>query len=507
MRRTPYAKEQYAPDFLRTVFKQYVNKWVGLWVVPGNGDCLFLLEQLLSRNSILWTIRVQGSSKSVNWANWYNCLQGLHQVITLLIECKSLSSVEVHLCESSKALNILEDPSLPMSLHAIEESFKEGKTFRDLMRKFSAMKGGSFHYLGAQSLIKSYEDQVGSFEDFSAWVGKAWSTIKLVTWTKDASKGNGKGKKRAASMLDDVLGQHDVLSIMHPWFWKQAHPHWFTGWRDSDAKRMAMLGAGIGWALLDRWLVDTKMLELFLDGRARWTMWIADHALGMCGKEPWWHGIFESRKLPARPGVQPDFMKEYLRSKACKETLAEKKRKGEEDAPGVVPPKKRRNKKDPAPILPTPNASSLNSASNAAVLKTCSSLKNKKSPEQYQSDSDEDPPVACGGDDPTPHGDEPAPVTLGDVAAKVVERQRDRAPQSAEIASSGHALIAPGIEEFDFSFAAWTKLPDHGCGVQPPPKDFHNHHQTNLRPVLHVFAPSIVSSHMPHNSSCQLYMA
>ncbi|KAG9097292.1 hypothetical protein FRC06_007718 [Ceratobasidium sp. 370] len=476
----------------KSIFQQYFDKWVGLWAVPGNGDCLFLLEHLLSRNSILWTIGAQGNSKSVNWANWYHRLRGLHQIVALLVECKALGSVEARLCE---ALTILEDPRLPMSLHAVEESFKEGKSFRDLMRKFSAMKGGSFHYIGAQTLVETYEDQVGSFEDFSARVGKARSAIKLITWTEDVGKvAKGKGKKKAASTLDDVLGQHEVLSIVHPSFWQQAHPDWFTGWRDSEPKRMATVGAGIGWALLDKWLVDTVIPELFLDARARWTMWMADRVLITCGQEPWWQGIFEPRKLPARPSVLPDFVKEYSRSKARKDALADKKRKNEGDA-GVVPPKKPRNK-DTAPTPgakePTRGASGSNAASKTKVPKTRSSVQNQKSPEQYPSDIDEDLGDPDGGNGPTPHEDHLASMAPGKVSAKRVETPAK--------GSSNLAPIVPGVEEFDLSFADRTNLPDHGRAVQPPPKGFLYHHQTSLRPVPHVLVPPIVSSRMPHNS-------
>ncbi|KAG9100376.1 hypothetical protein FS749_015521 [Ceratobasidium sp. UAMH 11750] len=486
----------------KSLFQQYFDKWVGLWAVPGNGDCLFLLEQFLSRNSILWTIGAQGNSKSVNWANWYHRLQGLHQIVALLVECKALGSVEARLCE---ALTIVEDPRLPMSLHAVEESFKEGKTFQNFIRKFSAMKSGSFHYLGAQSLVETYEDQVGSFTDFSARVGKARSAIKLITWTEDSGKAaKGKGKRKAVSTLDDVLGQHEVLSIVHHLFWQQAHPDWFTGWRDSEAKRMATVGAGIGWALLDKWLVDTVIPELFLDARARWTMWVADRVLVTCGQEPWWHGIFEPRKLPARPTALPDFVKDYSQSKARKDTLADKKRKNEDDA-GVMPPKKPWNKKNTPPTpaaedVSTPSISGSNAASKTKAPKTRSSIHNKKSPEEYPSDVDEDIPAPGGRDDPASHEDERAPM-----ATKKVPARPAVAPANGS--SSNIAPIVPGVEEFNLSFADRTNLPDHGRAVQPPPKGFRYHHQTDLRSVPHVFVAPIVSSRMPHNSWRQLCVA
>ncbi|KAG9099560.1 hypothetical protein FS749_000978 [Ceratobasidium sp. UAMH 11750] len=491
----------------KAIFQQYVDKWTSSWAVPGNGDCLFVLEELLDRNSIVWTIGAQGNSKSVNWSNWYHRLRGLHQIVARLIECKTLGPVEARL---SEALIILEDPRLPMSLHAVEDSFKEGKTFRDFMRKFSAMKSGSFHYHGAQALVETYEDQVGAFEDFSARVGKARSAIKAITWTEDAgkSKGKGKGKKKAVSTLDDVLGQHQVLSIVHHSFWPQAHPDWFTGWRDSEAKRMATVGAAIGWALLDKWLVDTAIPELFLNEPARWSLWIADRVLRACGTEPWWLGIFEARRLPARPKELPDSMKEFSRSKARKEALADKKRKGEADP--VPVPKKKRNKKDQAetsgPAATKPATKATGATAGDSRAKANSSRTDKKSPAVYPSDIDaEDEPAAGGGDGAVTqlaHAD-----AANNTSATAKDRHRDNGSTNAAKNPAKATPIVPGAEEFDLPFTDRKALAEQGRGVQSPPKGFRYHHQSDLRPVPHVFAAPIASTLMPHNAWNQLCAA
>ncbi|KAG8735207.1 hypothetical protein FRC10_010877 [Ceratobasidium sp. 414] len=302
------------------IFKTYLERWSAGWAVPGNGDSLILLEELLDRGQIVWTIGAQGTGQSVNWANWYSRCRGLHQIVLRFYGALSLGPVEARLTE---ALSILEDPRLPISLHAVSEHFPDKRTVRDEMKRFSAQKsGGSFQCHGAEDLIEGEELTYGPFKEFASRVLLARIALKIVLWPDGGKRAR---KPTDPTSLEEVRAKHVVFNLVDDNVWNKLFPSWFTGWRDAEAKRMNTVCYGLGLGFFEQWFVKMKIPELLQDDRARWTLHAVQRIFKLTShEEPWWIHEFKPREEMGIPDTLPDILTKTSKS-AARKSLKEQK--------------------------------------------------------------------------------------------------------------------------------------------------------------------------------------
>ncbi|KAG9102943.1 hypothetical protein FRC06_000687 [Ceratobasidium sp. 370] len=520
------------------VFKMYLERWAGGWSVPGNGDCLVLLEQLLDRGQFVWTIGAQGFSSAVNWNEWYSRARGLHQIVMRLVQCREIGPLEARLTE---ALAILEDPRLPISLHAVNELFPDGRSLRDEMRRFSAMKTGGFQYLGARDLLEQYESEYGSFEDLHSKMLKARSALKIALWPD-----GGKRPRKATDpqTLDDCLGQHEILGLVHHEVWAKLYPEWFRGWRDSEAKRMNTIGGGIGFGILDRWLVDTKFPEILQDDRARWTVHIVKRICLLTNTTSWWSDLpsYKCRKALPMPKDLPDFLKFKNRAAARKAQKAAEKEKVTAAATSSSGPAKAT--RAGAKKSTQGDRAGTHSKSKPAAKPRGSKAKSKATIEDDPESEDGDMGRSAGSPKESPNGsvgsqsdDERGEVddrqqedqgnrdaegvmeaTMGvsgpregveDDPAQSVEDVADPEFLSDKARGKRREVDAPpqkptdlDISEYGVDFHERTPLP-HTTEINPPRGEFRFYHRAVERPN-YVMAPPIASVRMPHHAWRQL---
>ncbi|KAG9101543.1 hypothetical protein FRC06_002856 [Ceratobasidium sp. 370] len=507
-------------------FKLCLERWAGGWSVIGNGDCLAVLEQLLDRGQIVWTVGAQGISNAVNWNEWYSRGRGLHQIVMKLVQCADIGPLEARLTE---ALSILEDPRLPISLHAINEFFPDGRTFRDKMRRFSAMKTGGFQYLGAQDLLEQYESEYGSFSDLHAKMLKARSALKIALWPDGGKRGR---KATDPTSLEDVLASHKILGLVHQDVWAKLYPAWFKGWRDSEPKRMNTIGCGVGWGLLDRWFVDVKIPEILQDDRVRWTLHLVKRVFAYMGEEPWWAGMssYKPRKALAMPKEIPEFLRFKNRAAMRKATMVGKAAK---HLPDVPTPSSNTPKKKSTRASQKARSSSQKSTGASAKTPRSSQRAGKKSSkvkssarirdelDELDSEKDDNPESECNGGSESEHSNKTGSTRQSQGNRSTVQHERDgdvegtAEPRDEPVAPEQGRTTTPASEEardrdpidfkpdqFDWAFQKRTGLP-HDSQVIPPPKGFAYYHTTVKTPT-YVMAPPIATVSMPHNAWRQL---
>ncbi|KAG8724054.1 hypothetical protein FRC12_024370 [Ceratobasidium sp. 428] len=185
---------------------------------------------------------------------------------------------------------LFKDPRLSIALHRVTDLMLEHKPLQTAINKFSALKSGQYNYPGAEKLFTEHSSNLGLWENFSKVMGKARKAIKaLIAWEETASQ----------SSIKAALRDYPVLKLIHSLFWKQPYPLWFTGWKDSDKKRLGTMGVGLGWGLLEACFVERKMFELLRDRDLQWLLEATRHILVQLGGRWWWEKQFNVVNLPA----------------------------------------------------------------------------------------------------------------------------------------------------------------------------------------------------------------
>ncbi|KAG8783740.1 hypothetical protein FRC12_019398 [Ceratobasidium sp. 428] len=286
--------------------KTLYERWAGGWGVGTSGDSLIVLEELLQRGQLVWTLGAQGTSNCCNWQNWYHRSRGLHQIVLLFWQAVQIGSPEARL---SEAIMVFEDPRLSMALHSVDELMSERKPLRNAIQDFCAMKTAQFHYEGARKMFAEHSSNLGRWENFAGTMTKVRSEVKrAIAWEASPSQ----------SWIAEVISKYEVLGMIHPTFWERAFPLWFTGWNDAEAKRMGTVGAGLGWGLLEAWFVDREMPALFRNKKIRWLLEVAQKVVNRTNRKWWWEHRFDIWDLPELPGELPARMLIISRAAARK---------------------------------------------------------------------------------------------------------------------------------------------------------------------------------------------
>ncbi|KAG8724165.1 hypothetical protein FRC09_020958 [Ceratobasidium sp. 395] len=293
--------------------KTLYERWAGGWGVGTSGDSLIVLEELLQRGQLVWTLGAQGTSNCCNWQNWYHRSRGLHQIVLLFWQAVQIGSPEARL---SEAIMVFEDPRLSMALHSVDELMSERKPLRNAIQDFCAMKTAQFHYEGAHKMFAEHSSNLGRWENFAGTMTKVRSEVKrAIAWEASPSQ----------SSIAEVISKYEVLGLIHPTFWEQAFPLWFTGWNDAEAKRMGTVGAGLGWGLLEAWFVDREMPALFRNKKVRWLLEVAQKVVNRTNRKWWWEHRFDIWDLPELPGELPARM--LIMSRAAARKLESERKK------------------------------------------------------------------------------------------------------------------------------------------------------------------------------------
>ncbi|KAG8716674.1 hypothetical protein FRC08_009030 [Ceratobasidium sp. 394] len=507
-----------------------VARWHGGWNVPGNGDCLAPLEELLAKCQTIWTIGAQGSKRSCNWENWYDRSRGLHQVVLRILEAKTLGSTEARL---SEALTILEDPRLPLALKSADATLKEEGGLQTMVLEFCAHKSAKFNYPGVKRLLDHSELDHGSYEYVSECLLKARSAIRASAWEEaDDLAGKVKKARRATPhTLDEILSDNTVLGLVYEEFWELAYPKWFVGWEDTEAKRMGTVGAGVGWGLLHRWLVDICMPRMFEDKPARWLLQVASRVLELTGDRAWWSDLFDSSDLPRVPSKLPPDLHVFAKvpgrqrkSAKAKDTVDEADADEDEDEPAAEAPQTKAGKKKKKGKGKKP-ATTTRKSRNQATSKEFIEESDEGEKDELSGDNKSDPESEDGEMSKTKQKvqqerQRPAEsVAEGKPGVKVggvVDLAKDAAAEPRDDARdvTGRDLleeadelaeVEPGVDDFRQRFVDRAQLKAHGVGFKPPPAGYQYYHESfTNRPASHVFAPRIASTVFPHNAWQQL---
>ncbi|KAG8739727.1 hypothetical protein FRC10_005224 [Ceratobasidium sp. 414] len=501
----------------------WVSRWHGGWKVPGTGDCLAPLEELLSRCQIVWTIGAQGAKRSCNWQNWYNRSRGLHQVVLRLLESKTLGPTEARL---SEALAILEDPRLPLSLKSVEEFLQRTKPLQQLIAEFCAHKTAKFHYPGVKHLLQHSELDHGTYEAALGSLTKARSALRASAWEQaDRALGTTKkARKSRALQLDQLLARHPILSLVHDKFWDTTYPAWFIGWEDAEAKRMGTAGCALGWGLLHRYLVDQQMPDLFKDKASRWLLEVASRVLRLTGQRPWWVDVFSPSDLPRIPATLPNDLHIFPKTEPRRrKTNQENEVEEPKEAEGTLTVKLDGGKG------PKEQADSSSHVPNEQGKGKSTASRRKKSAQAPKSKStivDLDAGDGDGGaesDDGLPHpesegkeaADEKRRMGGGEGDPSIVGGLTDVRKQSST-EGRGTAIEGPwfdendegrdpGANDFYLSFGERVGLKNKGTDLRLPPAGYQYYHQSSrARAPAHIFAAPIASTFLPHNAWRQL---
>ncbi|KAG8704454.1 hypothetical protein FRC09_003516 [Ceratobasidium sp. 395] len=517
--------------------KSIYERWAGGWGVGTAGNCLVVLEELFQRSQIVWTVGSLGTNNTSNWSNWYYRSRGLHQIVMLLWEAVELGSVEARL---SEAIMIFEDPRLSMALHRVDELMGKRKDLKTAIKEFSAQKTGPWKYNGARKVFDTYGTHLGPWADFENLMADARKDLKAaIQWEQSPSQ----------LSIKAVLQQHDVLELIHPSFWDQAFPKWFQGWRDDDRKRMGTVAMGLGWGLLDRWLVDLEMPELFLDEKVRWLLGVAQHVLELTSRKSWWDNRYDVVDLPLPPTELTEKMlglsKQALRAIEAEKRKAETKKAKEEKkaaaaaaaaaaadledeaddgayeeggkGTGKGGSKKSKGKGSMAdPNRPsTRSTAGVKSGAGASTSTSRGGAQDPKSSEmidtQVDLEADKDYEMGLR---PTDEGSVPDPPET--TVAPCPDRRfmpLIEVPAPPEHVSSRVKLGDKDRRDLDprtlpdigIPLESRVGLYDGGSGLPPAGRGFEYHHLAPILP-LHVHAPAVSSLDIPHNAWRQLGM-
>ncbi|KAG8739874.1 hypothetical protein FRC10_005040 [Ceratobasidium sp. 414] len=503
-----------------------VSRWHGGWKVPGNGDSLVPLEELLERCQMVWTVGAQGSKRSCNWENWYNRSRGLHQVVLRLLECRSLGPTEARL---SEALAILEDPRLPMALKSVDEFLTGGGTLQESIVEFCAHKTAKFNYPGVKRLLEHSELDHGSYEDVADSLLKARSAIRASAWEEtDQASGKAKKPRRTTPLnLNELLANHTVLSLVHQSFWDLAYPSWFVGWEDAEAKRMGTVGCGVGWGLLHRWFVDQQMPTIFKIKPARWLLNVASRVLELTGRRPWWSGVFDVSDLPRIPGNLPNDLHIFPKSssRARKSMKVESEDETTEGGQDQTPNegKARAGKKGKAATRASSHATKAKAREQVPNTRTLRQAPKSSSwidssgdegqgegPSGSESDDNYlDSKGSAEPDEPGRHEDEGEDTGLtgeeGREQGELDGAEDNNASVEEKTRTGAVEDVDPGVDDFSRPFGDRAQVQANGQGLKPPPTGhWYYHESARNRPPSHIFAPQIASTLLPHNAWRQL---
>ncbi|KAG8722292.1 hypothetical protein FRC08_004528 [Ceratobasidium sp. 394] len=319
----------------KEIMKKLLDRWSGPWSVPDQGDSLALLEVLLQRGQLVWTIGAQGNTQACNWANWYTRARGLHQIVLRLCNHHELGPHEARL---SEALAILEDPRLIISIRCVHEAFQSGASIRSAIDDFCARKSGKHHYPGMKILIEHSESDYGTEQEVLDHFGKARIAVKqAIVIAGDAITGQAQSPQHHVGLIEEVLEQHSVLGLIDTSHWELAFPTWYLGWRDANAKRLGTAGAGLGWALIDAWFAGVRIPELLRTKPARWALHVASRVLTLTGEEVWWDGQFSLNDLPKIPVPLPAYLDLGHKPKGDEVEDAKPRKKRQGDDNGTNP--------------------------------------------------------------------------------------------------------------------------------------------------------------------------
>ncbi|KAG9099860.1 hypothetical protein FS749_000182 [Ceratobasidium sp. UAMH 11750] len=437
----------------RSLLKETVERWTGARSVPGNGDCLVLLETLLEPHSMVWTVGARGTSNACNWENWCGRTRGLHRVVQMLVGCRDVGPMEARL---SEAIEILEDPRLVLALCRGQEMITRDGRFRAAMDGFSVAKSGSRGYRDAEELAESLHLELGAAAEIKVAMSKARTAVKQAVWTQP-------GTNRLGS--EELLERHPVLGLIDEAFWSRVFPAWFTGWEDSEPKRIQTVGAGLGWGMMDRWLVEVELPRVLEDADVRWILSVSRTVAELTGGTVWWEGLFEQQdtQMPATPEQLPTQLQVRAPAKRKRGSAGagKKQRGGDAEKPaGNRKGKRRARGERPAEI-------------------------------QDSSDEEEDPPSPLLNAD---HG--------GSAPGQPPE---ERGRPGGLLPVPREAAAPPGDHDFKLPFSERPALVDSGRNLQPPPEGFAYHHSSFVRRgPPYVFAAPIASTSIAHNAWRQL---
>ncbi|QRV79878.1 hypothetical protein RhiJN_07893 [Ceratobasidium sp. AG-Ba] len=330
--------------------RAHCERWLSGRDLPQKGDqtpdCLTVLESLLHRGQLIWTMGARPTSASCNWNNWYYRPRGLHQIVLRLYEQTQIGPVEARL---SEAIYLLEDPRLTIALHAISDQLSAGKlSLNDALTAFSARKSGKHQYPGILHLTEAFEDNHGTLEDIIAALSKLRLAIKSAVVELRPLKPE-QLPAQSRELWQRIATDHPICELLDPKHREQAFPDFYLGWKDQLKRLPLTAGMGVGWGLLEHWFNEVKLHEVLNSEEAQWILVVVDRVLELSGEAAWWDFELPDEELPI-----PQPLPRYLLTnseRGMRQLRAEQKRHEKEQAaaaesasektkkPRKVPPK------------------------------------------------------------------------------------------------------------------------------------------------------------------------
>ncbi|KAG8705510.1 hypothetical protein FRC08_001638 [Ceratobasidium sp. 394] len=513
----------------------HLDRWRFGRQLPDRGDCLALLETLLERGQLVWTIGATGNTQACNWNNWYARTRGLHQVVHRLFQHDALGSTEARLTE---ALLLLEDPRLLLSLQSVHNTLKSNGSLQHAIEQFSARKSAKFDYPGVDQITHLGEYEHGSPEEITKSFLQARVALRscIVSLKSEYNTDRPLPPGTESSSLREILSEHPILELVDDEHWPQAFPNWYLGWRDANAKIMGSIGMGLGWGLLERWFNKILLPRLLKDQPARWALSAAHRVLTLTETESWWADEHRLTNLPAIPRPLPPILS--IHSASALRQLRNKSTKTSENAPSGDANKSPRKKKTASQKTGSEKTGSEKTGSQKAASqkadpkpKAGGSKASKFKSNPRIDDSDTAAADAEGLSEPNrPEKGEPEEdeLVLQDIGTEpAVGPMPDEQPKPVDETSKSNAPTAPHNKQdtpdttvstgssrwLETDWREFDKLAPNRLRLQgqreqkipPPPSGFaHYHSSIPNPPPPHVLATPIGSTHLVHHAWSRL---
>ncbi|QRV79867.1 hypothetical protein RhiJN_07882 [Ceratobasidium sp. AG-Ba] len=453
-------------------------------------DCLTVLEGLLERGQLIWTMGARGTSASCNWNNWYYRPRGLHQIILRIYENTQIGTVEARLSESGK-----------LSLHQAVEAF-------------SARKSGRHTYPGFLNLTEAFEQHHGTEKEIVVALPNLRLAIKNGVRALRALQPEAVATQ-ANKIWQDIITNHPISALLDPSHGDQAFPEFYTGWKDKLKRLPLTAGMGVGWGLLEHWFNEVKLHEVFDSEAARWILVVADQVLELTGGPMWWDFEIPSEEELPIPDELPQYLLTYSK-RGMRQLKAQQQRDEKERvAAEAALQNSKKSKKAPAKSKKPSQQSSGSAGPSGRRMsqrlagqgkgakdggKNPSQSNQPKSKELIDS-SDKEPAVGEDGDEDKEHeGEDERPKKPTATA---------QGPRSASLLSN-EPLFGPNSDVREFTDMKETatewllrpKLPRREGADWPEPPDGYNyyHEAVNKLPLAaHITAPRLGSLKLPHH--------
>ncbi|QRW08691.1 hypothetical protein RhiLY_07690 [Ceratobasidium sp. AG-Ba] len=468
------------PEFTRA----QCERWSSGRDLPQRGaetpDCLTVLEGLLERGQLIWTMGARGTSASCNWNNWYYRPRGLHQIILRIYENTQIGTVEARLSESGK-----------LSLHQAVEAF-------------SARKSGRHTYPGFLNLTEAFEQHHGTEKEIVVALPNLRLAIKNGVRALRALQPEAVATQ-ANKIWQDIITNHPISALLDPSHGDQAFPEFYTGWKDKLKRLPLTAGMGVGWGLLEHWFNEVKLHEVFDSEAARPRAHRRTDVVGLRNPE---------RRGTANSGRAPQYLLTYSK-RGMRQLKAQQQRDEKERvAAEAALQNSKKSKKAPAKSKKPSQQSSGSAGPSGRRMsqrlagqgkgakdggKNPSQSNQPKSKELIDS-SDKEPAVGEDGDEDKEHEGDERPKKPTATA---------QGPRSASLLSN-EPLFGPNSDVREFTDMKETatewllrpKLPRREGADWPEPPDGYNyyHEAVNKLPLAaHITAPRLGSLKLPHH--------